>query len=210
MLETFQSVCRQPNFGAVNFLTGMGGFLQVSPRISWHNIHGSLYMVDLSPKLSWHTRHYCTATLVWEQVWEKWISTHEFRPGQTNQPKSPTMQIFESLSLVTMNVIFRWKRLRLFGLDYHGATLDIIASHQVFIWAFCHQFIWLFSVHRQIHRWPSLHGMSAHLLMQGTLVKLRKVKKVLTLIQVFYWSYHHEHWKYFNNQYVLNALFVKI
>ena len=27
--------------------------------------------------------------------------------------------------------------------------------------------------------------MSAHLLMQGTLVKLRKVKKVLTLIQVF-------------------------
>ena len=35
--------------------------------------------------------------------------------------------------------------------------------------------------------------MSACLFMQGTLVNVRKVKKVLTLIQVFHWSLH-EHW----------------
>ena len=59
--------------------------------------------------------------------------------------------------------------MRLSGLDYHGASLDIIASHAVIITDFYDENDTL---------------NSKGLLIQGTVVKVQKVKRILILTKV--------------------------
>ena len=82
-----------------------------------------------------------------------------------------------------MNCEFpRWEGLRLFGIDYHGASLDIIADQQVDNL----HFELSYRYWRVVFVIQILYlNLSWLLAMQGTVVKVRKVKGILILIQVF-------------------------
>ena len=113
------------------------------------------------------------------------ICTPKFPAGQT-APHKNKLTAFKFPALIDCAPVNcelpRWQGLRLFGLDYHGASLDIIADQQVDNLHFELSYrYWRVVFVKQI----LYLNLSWLLAMQGTVVKVRKVKGILILIQVF-------------------------
>ena len=110
------------------------------------------------------------------------ICTPKFPAGQT-APHKNKLTAFK-FDRAPVNCEFpRWEGLRLFGIDYHGASLDIIADQQVDNL----HFELSYRYWRVVFVIQILYlNLSWLLAMQGTDVKVRKVKGILILIQVFF------------------------